>query len=168
MYVSYVKLNQICKEEFWILCRKMQYLTFSRVSSTNIQNIADTNSPSTLSSWSNWDFSMISILRICATCVFSQFAKSNLNSDHLRFLVVDFEFAYSGFKQEEDFRNAIPVGGGVSSFEICLRSGFWNAKFRNMYVWEMYLFFGGIWEVLPLFNIHQLSEFWKQNLELKN
>ena len=28
------------------------------------------------------------------------------------------------------FRNAIPVGGGVSSFEICLRSGFWNAKFK--------------------------------------
>ena len=124
MYVSYVKLNQICKEEFWILCRKMQYLTFL---SCFLHKY---------SKYSRHQFTINAVIVIklgffndvnfanwCDVCLLT-ICKINLNSDHLRFLVVDFEFAYSGFKQEEDFRNAIPVGGGVSSFEICLRSGF--------------------------------------------
>ena len=40
-----------------------------------------------------------------------------------------FRFAYLRFKDWRDFRNAIPVVSVASSFEICLLSGFWNAKF---------------------------------------
>ena len=40
-------------------------------------------------------------------------------------------FAYLRFKDWRDFRNAIPVVSVASSFEICLLSGFWNAKFGN-------------------------------------
>ena len=45
--------------------------------------------------------------------------------DHFPRLVL----AYLRFKDWRDFRNAIPVVSVASSFEICLLSGFWNAKF---------------------------------------